>query len=219
MLLSASFNAKFGLVFVLKHWKALFLKRFHFKANRKSIDSSKKRSLKRYPPPFERLACFYMTIRGNFERFQYFNFETDFLGNENLIQKNWSTVFQLKALRLKAHHCHTKLLHQKPMLRQIEWWVQYGPITKNKVLSATTLFFWKLCFSLRTSYTDFLFIKRIWCTNDPNTHSPTFWKRWSFIWRSFFTVSILKLKTSQNNGIKISGKKKSEHIWQIKKGW
>ena len=28
-----------------------------------------------------------MTISGNFERFQYFNFEKDFLQNENLFQK------------------------------------------------------------------------------------------------------------------------------------
>ena len=28
-----------------------------------------------------------MTISGNFERFQYFNFETDFLENENLFLK------------------------------------------------------------------------------------------------------------------------------------
>ena len=26
-------------------------------------------------------------MRENFERFQYFNFETDFLGNENVFQK------------------------------------------------------------------------------------------------------------------------------------
>ena len=36
---------------------------------------------------FERLACFCMTLSWNFERFQYFNFETDFLENENLLQK------------------------------------------------------------------------------------------------------------------------------------
>ena len=41
-------------------------------------------------PPFERLACFYVTISENFERFQYFNFETDFLDR---FSKNWSTVF------------------------------------------------------------------------------------------------------------------------------
>ena len=38
------------------------------------------------------------------------------------------------------------------MLRQIEWWLQNGPITKDGVLPVTTLFFWKFCFSLRTSY-------------------------------------------------------------------
>ena len=38
--------------------------------------------------------------------------------------KNWSTVFLLKVLRLKKQHFHTKLLCQKPVLRQIEWGVQ-----------------------------------------------------------------------------------------------
>ena len=37
--------------------------------------------------PFTRAACFYVTISGNFEHFQYFNFEADFLENENLFQK------------------------------------------------------------------------------------------------------------------------------------
>ena len=34
-----------------------------------------------------------MTIAENFKRFQYFDFETDFLENENLFSKNWSIVF------------------------------------------------------------------------------------------------------------------------------
>ena len=34
-----------------------------------------------------------MTLSVNFERLEYFNFETDFLENENLFQKNWSIVF------------------------------------------------------------------------------------------------------------------------------
>ena len=75
------------------------------------------------------------------------------------------------------------------MLRQIEWWVQNGPITKNGVLPVATLFFWKFCFSLRTSYKEF-----IWCTNDPNDHIHTFRKRCSYIWGCFFPVSILKRK-------------------------
>ena len=47
----------------------------------------------------------------------------------------------LKALRLKTHHFHSKLLCQKPMLRQIEWQLQNGPITKSGVLSVATLYF------------------------------------------------------------------------------
>ena len=71
-------------------------------------------------PPFERLACFNVMISGNFERFQHFNFEADFLESKNFFSKNWSTIFYFNTLRLKRHHFHTKL-PQKPMLRQIEW--------------------------------------------------------------------------------------------------
>ena len=38
-------------------------------------------------PSFEKSTCFYVRISGNFERFQYFNFEIDFLENENLFPK------------------------------------------------------------------------------------------------------------------------------------
>ena len=54
-------------------------------------------------------------------------------------------------------------------------------------MPVTTLVFSKFCFRLRTSYKEL-----IWCTNDLNAHIPTFFKRWSFIWRCFFPVSILK---------------------------
>ena len=37
------------------------------------------------------------------------------------------------ALRLKTHYFHSKLLCQKPMLRQIEW-LQHVPITKSGAL-------------------------------------------------------------------------------------
>ena len=98
-------------------------------------------------------------------------------------------MFYLKAVRSKTQHFHTKLSYQKPMLRQIEWWVQNGPITKNGVLPVTTLFFWKFCFSLIICYKEF-----IWCTNYPNDDIPTFCKSWSFIWRYFSPVSILQSK-------------------------
>ena len=38
-------------------------------------------------PPFERSACSYVTNSENLEHFQYFNFETDFLQNENFSQE------------------------------------------------------------------------------------------------------------------------------------
>ena len=51
----------------------------------------------------------------------------------------------------------------------------------------TTLLLWRFCFSLRTSYKEL-----IWYTNDPNAQIRTFCKRWNFVWRRFFSVSILK---------------------------
>ena len=60
-----------------------------------------------------------MTISGNLERFQYFNFERDFLENENVFQKTGVPFFSF--LILKTHHFHAKLTYQKPKVRQIEW--------------------------------------------------------------------------------------------------
>ena len=38
-------------------------------------------------PPFKRSACFYVTLTGNLDYFQYFYFETTFLKNKNFFQK------------------------------------------------------------------------------------------------------------------------------------
>ena len=56
--------------------------------------------------------------------------------------------------------------------------------------TVTTLFCWKFCISLRTSYKEL-----ICCTSNPNAHICTFCKRWSFIRRCF--VSILKFESKQ----------------------
>ena len=70
LLLSASVTAKFELVFVLTLENA-FSWRFHSKANRRSSCSSKNSTTDfQNSPPFERLACFYVTSSGNFECFQ-----------------------------------------------------------------------------------------------------------------------------------------------------
>ena len=71
--------------------------------------------------------------------------------------------------------------------------VQSRLIIKNRVLAVTTLFVWKFYFSLRISYK-----KLIWCTNYPNVHIQSFRKRWSFIWGSFFHVSIPTKYTTFN---------------------
>ena len=95
--------------------------------------------------------------------------------------KNLEYCFLIKSTKIE----NAPFPHQKPILRQIKWWLSIGPITKNGVLPVTTLFFWKLC--LGTSY------KELICsTNSPNAHICSFCKRWSFLLRLFFPVSILK---------------------------
>ena len=133
-------------------------------------------------PPFKRSACFYVTISAIFERSQYLTLKQIFWKTKFFSQK-LEYRFYLKVLWLKTHHFHTKLPCQKPILRQIEKWVQIGPIAKNGV---TTSFFWKFGFSLRTSYKELF-----WCMNDPNVHIHTFTNRWIlfkgdfWLWVSF----------------------------------
>ena len=46
-----------------------------------------------FGPPFERSACFYVAISESFKRFQYFNFETNFVENEKICQKTGVPFF------------------------------------------------------------------------------------------------------------------------------
>ena len=66
--------------------------------------------------------------------------ETNFLKNKNLFFKKLENSFVVKSTMIESVHIHTKLPSQKPMLRQIEWGVQNGPITKNTVLPVSTFF-------------------------------------------------------------------------------
>ena len=43
--------------------------------------------------PYERSPCFYVTITGNFERFQFFKFKLNFWKTENLYQKTRVSFF------------------------------------------------------------------------------------------------------------------------------
>ena len=78
--------------------------------------------------------------QGKFQTFSILSLLNKFSGKRKPFSKSWGTVFQLKPLRLKTHHFHSKLLCQRPMLRQIEWRLQNGPTTKSGVLPVTTLF-------------------------------------------------------------------------------
>ena len=91
LLFSAGFTANLGW-FLCLHWKTL--RRFILKPSERAQVLLKNGT--RYfqnSPLLERSACFFVTIRENFERSQYFNFETDFLENEKLFQKTGVTFF------------------------------------------------------------------------------------------------------------------------------
>ena len=84
---------KFGLVFVLTLENA-FLRGFIFKSTERAQVLLKNGTRDfQNSPPFERSACFYVTVSESFKRFQYFNFETNFLENENLFQKTGVPFF------------------------------------------------------------------------------------------------------------------------------
>ena len=81
-----------------------------------------------------------MIITGDIERFHYFNFETRFLKKRKVFCKElkyWILV-QITTIGTatfpKNHPC------LKPILRQIVWGIQNGPVTKNEVFSLTPLF-------------------------------------------------------------------------------
>ena len=82
-----------NLSWFLPQQKNVFSKRFYFKANRKSKGSSKKTILW----IFGIFGIFYVTVAGNFECFQYFNFETNFLKNENLFLKKLENRFVVES--------------------------------------------------------------------------------------------------------------------------
>ena len=142
MFLPASFTGNIWVGFCLSTETA-FSYRFHFKDNRKGIGSSKETVLE----------IFKMAIRLR-DRHVFMWQSVEILNVFNTLilkQKFWKTKTFFKKLEyrfltentsLKTHHFHTNLPYQKPMLRQTEWWVQNGPITKKGVLLVNTLLFW-----------------------------------------------------------------------------
>ena len=123
-----------------------------------------------------------------------YKFETNFLKNANHFKKlEYYFLVESTKTDNTAFPYKTALSEATFKIKRMEstkW-------TYNKwVLPVTTFFFWKFCFSLRTSYKEL-----IWCINYPNIRIHTFRKRWSFIWECFslcISISVkLSLKTCQ----------------------
>ena len=80
-----------------------------------------------------------MAINGNFECFQYFNSETDFLENENLFQKT-VVAFLVESTQIKNTLFAYKTFISETNVKTNRM-VSTKCITKNGVLPVTTLFF------------------------------------------------------------------------------
>ena len=85
----APFSKFYGNIWIVFFLRGFILKpteraQVHIKIGARDFQNS---------PQFSRSACFYVTVSGNFERFQYFNFETDFMENENLFPKTGAKFF------------------------------------------------------------------------------------------------------------------------------
>ena len=145
LFLSASFRTKSGLVLVLTV-KNAFSQTLHFEANRKSTGSSKNGNRNFLnSPPFERLACFYEIISRNFERFQYFNFKTDFLENENLFKKlEYRFSVESTKIEIASFLYKTTVSEANTMINSMvnTKWTYH--------IELSTLFYRKFCFSIRT---------------------------------------------------------------------
>ena len=73
----------------------------------------------------------------------------EFSGKQKPFSKNWSTIFQLKVLRLKTHHFHTKQPYRKSMLRLTEQGLQNGPIIKKRNFASNYFIFVKRLFQFK----------------------------------------------------------------------
>ena len=72
------------------HWKRLCLRGFISKPRERAwiLLKNSTRDFQN-SPPFERLACFYVTTTENFDCIYYFIFESNFLKKGRLFQKTW----------------------------------------------------------------------------------------------------------------------------------
>ena len=150
LLLSSSFTVQFELVSVLAHEKAFFSKRVHFQGNGKSTGSSKngKRDFQNSPMFLRDRHTFMWQITRNFKRFQYFNFETNFLKTKNFFRK-LEYCFLIEGTEIENPTFSYKTAPLKANFRTNRIGSTNELITKNRFLPVTNLIFWKFCFSWR----------------------------------------------------------------------
>ena len=94
-------------------------------------------------PSFERLACFYVTVSES--KF----LKQIFWKTKNFFKKlEYSFLIETNEIENASFPFKTAL--PETILRQIEWQLQNGPITKGGVLPVSLLFFGENFFSFRT---------------------------------------------------------------------
>ena len=134
-----------------------------------------------------------MTITGNFERFQCFNFESNFLKNEHLFQK-LEHRFLVKSTKVdSAKFPYKTALSEANVKPKIKWGVQNGPIKKSGVLPGTTLHFQKFYFSLKNALFPYktALSKANFKTNRVGSTKWTYHKEQSFASNYFIFLKIL----------------------------
>ena len=139
LLLSATFMAKFELLFVSTQENP-FSQRFHFNTNRKEHRLFYKTTLGIFKIAIH-LRDQHVFMPHSLEILNIFNAVTSKQSFWKMKTFQKTEVTLVESTKIENHHFHTILICQKPMLRQIEWGVQNGPITKNGNLPLTTLFF------------------------------------------------------------------------------
>ena len=100
--------------------------------------------------PFERLTCFYVTIGGNFERFQYLTLKQILLKTKTFFKK-LKRCFLVESTKIENTSFPYKTTTSEANIK-----TNRMVSTKNGVFPVTTLFFGKFCFSLRTSYKELI---------------------------------------------------------------
>ena len=116
-------------------------------------------------PPFERLACFYVTITENFKRFQYFNFETDFLLNGNLFQKT-GVPFLVESTKIENASFPYKTAILEANVKTNKTVTTKWTSQKERSFASNYLIFLKILFQFKNK-------ELICCTNHPKNKNKS----------------------------------------------